>query len=210
MLEIIEKLNWRYATKSFDSKAYLAESKLDVLKQAFNLTATSYGLQPIKLLVIHNKELQQELVQYSMNQKQIVEASHLLVFCIQANIDKEFVIEYFKRVHHVRNTPESILKPFQDFLIDDFSNKSQKEIEIWATNQAYLALGNLMTVCAVEGIDACPMEGFDSKDYDTVLNLKARNLKSVLLLPIGHRAEDDKFATFKKVRKTIEDAVITL
>ena len=203
-------MNWRYATKSFDSKAYLAESKLDVLKQAFNLTATSYGLQPIKLLVIHNKELQQELVQYSMNQKQIAEASHLLVFCIQANIDKEFVIEYFKRVHHVRNTPESILKPFQDFLIDDFSNKSQKEIEIWATNQAYLALGNLMTVCAVEGIDACPMEGFDSKDYDTVLNLKARNLKSVLLLPIGHRAEDDKFAAFKKVRKTIEDAVITL
>ena len=209
-MKIIEKLNWRYATKSFDSNAYLAESKLDVLKQAFNLTATSYGLQPIKLLVIGNKELQQDLVQYSMNQNQVAEASHLLVFCIQSNIDKEFVTEYFKRVHHVRKTPESILKPFQDFLIDDFNNKSEKEIEIWATNQAYLALGNLMTVCALEGIDACPMEGFDSKEYDRVLNLKARNLKSVLLLPIGYRAEDDQFATFKKVRKPIEDAVITL
>ena len=89
-------------------------------------------------------------------------------------------------------------------------NMSKSERQEWSVKQAYIALGNLMTVCAVERIDACPMEGFVPEKYDELLNLKERNLKSVLLLPIGYRSEDDKFARFKKVRKTIDDAVISL
>ncbi|WP_338733676.1 NAD(P)H-dependent oxidoreductase [Mangrovimonas cancribranchiae] len=207
-MNIIEKLEWRYATKSFDENAILTENKINTLIQAFNLTATSYGLQPIKLIVIQDKEFQHELMQHAMNQKQIVQASHLLVFCIQTAIDKHFVNEYFNRVHAIRQTPKDILQPFEDFLINDFENKSQKDIDAWATNQAYLAMGNLMTVCAMESVDACPMEGFLPDKFDEALQLKEKGLKSVLLMPVGYRAQDDKFAAFKKVRKNIEDAVI--
>ena len=209
-MDIIHHLQWRYATKSFDSSKYIAEEKLNVLYQAFNLTATSYGLQPIKLVVIKNKELQSDLVKHSMNQVQIAQASHLLIFCIESNIDEEFVLEYFNRVHTIRNTSKTILKPFQDFLISDFESKPLKEIEDWATKQAYLAMGNILTVCALEGIDSCPMEGFDPEAYNEILNLNKLGLKSVLLLPIGYRAEDDIFADFKKVRKTITESVIEL
>lgn len=209
-MEIIDKLQWRYATKAFETNKIVPNEKLDIIKQAFNLTATSYGLQPIKLIVLRNKELQEQLLPYAMNQKQIVQASHVLILCIQTNIDKEFVTNYFDRVHKIRNTPKHILKPFESFLIEDFENKSQKDIENWAINQAYLALGNLITVCALEGIDSCPMEGFNPEKYDELLKLEKLGLKSVLLLPIGYRAEDDMFADFKKVRKTIADSIIEL
>jgi len=209
-MEIINKLQWRYATKAFEPNKIVPTKKMDIIKQAFNLTATSFGLQPIKLIVIKDKELQEQLLPYSFNQKQIVQASHVLILCIQTNIDKEFVTNYFDRVHKIRNTPKDILKPFEEFLINDFENKSQQDIENWAINQAYLALGNLMTVCALEDIDSCPMEGFMPEKYDEFLGLKKQGLKSVLLLPIGYRDEKDMFSDFKKVRKHISDSIIEL
>ena len=209
-MNVIKHLNWRYATKAFNPNKIVSDDKLMVLKEAFNLTATSYGLQPIKLVVFSDKALQSELITATMNQKQIAQASHVLVFCIETSIDEDYVTEYFNRVHNIRNTAKSVLKPFQDFLISDFEKKPQDYIEDWATNQAYLALGNILTVCAIEGIDSCPMEGFNPEKYDEILGLKQRGLKSVLLLPIGYRADDDMFANFKKVRKELEDSIITL
>lgn len=209
-MDIIESLQWRYATKKFDELKYISEEKIEVLKQAFNLTATSYGLQPIKLLIIKDKELQEKLVAHSMDQIQVAQASHVLVFCIQTQLDKSYIKKYFDRVQEIRNTPESILQPFEDFLIEDFSTKSITEIEKWATNQAYLAMGNLLTVCAIEEIDSCPMEGFDPKAYDEVLELNTKGLQSVLVMPIGYRAEDDMFSSLKKVRKTIAESTFEL
>jgi len=206
----IEALQWRYATKKFDNAKILPQEKIEVLKNAFNLTATSYGLQPIKLVIIHNKEMQQKLVDLSMNQKQVSTASHVLVLCIEREVDKKFIENYFNQVRKIRATPEEILNPFKDFLINDFENKQIDEIHAWATNQAFLALGTLMTVCAIEGIDSCPMEGFEPKKYDECLGLEKLNLKSVLVLPIGYRAPDDMFSAFKKVRRPLSDMIIEL
>ena len=209
-MNIIESLQWRYATKKFDSLKYISDKKIEILKHAFNLTATSYGLQPIKLLVIKDKKLQEKLVVHSMNQMQVAQASHLLVFCIQSQMDKNYIKKYFERVQEIRNTPKSILQPFENFLIEDFSTKSINEIEKWATNQAYLAMGNLLTVCAVEEIDSCPMEGFDPKAYDEMLELNDKGLQSVLVMPIGYRADDDMFSSLKKVRKTVAESTFEL
>lgn len=206
----IEALQWRYATKKFDNAKILPREKIEVLKHAFNLTATSYGLQPIKLVIIHDKELQQKLVGFSMNQKQISTASHVLIFCVERKVDKEFIENYFNSVHKIRATPEEILNPFKDFLINDFKNKHIDEIHAWATNQAFLALGTLMTVCAIEGVDSCPMEGFEPTKYDECLGLEKLNLRSVLVMPIGYRAQDDMFSEFKKVRRPLSDVIIEL
>jgi hypothetical protein len=209
-MNIIEKLQWRYATKKFDNKLYIGKEKLNTLKEAFNLTATSYGLQPIKLVIIKDKTLQKKLVEHSMNQKQVAQASHILVFCVETNIDKDFIKAYFKREKTIRNTPDDILKPFKDYLIGNFKSKTIKNIQEWAINQAYLAMGNLLTVCAIEDIDACPMEGFNPEKYDDLLNLKDKGLQSVLVMPIGYRAKDDMFADFKKVRKTVAESILEL
>lgn len=209
-MDNIKALKWRYATKKFDDSRILPKEKMEILKKAFNLTATSYGLQPIKLIVISDKELQKELVPYTFNQKQVYSASHLLVLCVEKRIDKNFIEEYFKMVHRVRATPEEILNPFRDFLVGDFEKKPEEEIRSWATNQAYLALGTLLTVCATEEIDSCPIEGFEPESYDEILELDKLNLQSVLVLPVGYRAEDDMFSEFKKVRREINETVIDL
>ncbi|WP_460218574.1 NAD(P)H-dependent oxidoreductase [Psychroserpens sp. MEBiC05023] len=209
-MNTIDKLKWRYATKKFDSSKLLSEGKLEILKHAFNLTATSFGLQTISMIVIEDKSLRTKLIEHSFHQKQVAEASHLLVLCIQDNIETHDVDDYFDNVKAIRKTPETILEPYRSDLKEMMSSKSIEERIEWSTKQAYIALGNLMTVCAIEGIDSCPMEGFIPEAYDDILNLKERHLKSVLLLPVGYRADDDMFADFKKVRKNLNESVIEM
>jgi nitroreductase len=206
----IDKLKWRYATKKFDSSKLLTDDKLDILKHAFNLTATSFGLQTISMVIVKNEATREALVEHAYYQKQVLEASHLLVICIQDDILTDDVDDYFDNVKDIRDTPETILEPYRKDLKDMMTSKSVAQRQEWSTKQAYIALGNLMTVCAIEGIDSCPMEGFKPEVFDDILNLKNKNLKSVLLLPVGYRAEDDQFAEFKKVRKSLSEAVIEM
>ncbi|MEO9893971.1 nitroreductase family protein [Aurantibacter sp.] len=210
MKDIIEHMNWRYAVKKFDPKKILAKEKIEKVKEAFNLTATSYGLQPISLLIIGNKELQQQLVPFSYNQAQVEQASHVLVFCINDTIDATYISKHFEQIKKIRQVSDEILKPFRNDLVESFSNKNIEQIKNWSTNQAYLAMGNILTVCAVEKIDSCPMEGFQPQSYDKLLKLKEKGLTSVLVMPIGYRADDDIFADFKKVRKDMHESVIEI
>ncbi len=209
-MDTIKQLNWRYATKKFDTTKTLSKAKLNVITEAFNLTATSFGLQTLKLIVIEDKKIREPLVEASYNQKQVLDASHLLVICIQKNIADADVTTYYNNIKYIRNTPETILKPYREDLINMMQGMSVQERQQWSTNQAFIALGNLMTVCAIEGIDSCPMEGFLPSKYDDILKLDEKGLKSVLLLPVGYRADDDMFSTLKKVRKPIEEAVINI
>lgn len=209
-MTIIESLQWRYATKKFDEAKLLSDKKIAILKEAFNLTATSFGLQTIKLIVIQNKELRSNLVAPAYYQKQVLDASHLLVFCVQTDVLDADVDAHFDNINLIRDTTETILAPYRANLKRIIQNMTQQERIDWSIKQAHIALGNIMTVCAVEQIDSCPMEGFDNEQFDSILNLKDINLKSVLLLPVGYRAEDDMFANFKKVRKQVSDAVLEL
>jgi len=206
----IDNLKWRYAVKKFDHHKILSDNQINILKQAFNLTATSYGLQPIKLVVVKNKDIQKELVLHSWNQQQVSQASHLLVICVDTKLDETDVEKYFERVKEIRNTPDEIINSFKEYLTTTISKKTTEDLLSWGKNQAYLALGNLLTVCANEKIDSCPMEGFIPEKYDEVLGLKEKNLSSVLVLPVGYRAEDDIMTQQKKVRKNIDEIVIDI
>lgn len=209
-MDVLEHMKWRYAVKKFDSEKKLSEEKIERLKEAFNLTATSYGLQPITLLVIQNQDLQDKLRLHSFDQQQVSQASHILVICIKNTIDDKYISRYFEQLKKVRKVSDEILEPFKNDLVANFSNKDVEEIRSWSTNQAYLALGNLLTVCAIEKIDSCPMEGFESEAYDKVLDLDSKGLTSVLVMPVGYRADDDMFADFKKVRKDLNESVIEI
>jgi nitroreductase len=180
--KIIEALQWRYATKKFDPLKSLSVEKLEILKESFNLTATSYGLQPLKMIIVSNPEIKEKLVPITMNQHQVVDASHVLVLCTETEIGEEFIKNYFKQIEETRNTPRSILDPFETFLVDD----------------------------ALEGIDACPIEGFEPEKYDALLHLEELGLKSVLVLPVGYRADDDIFADLKKVRRGVDTVIIEI
>ena len=206
-MSLIEALKWCYATKTFDDTKIISPNDVEALKEGFNLSASSYGLQPVQLLLVQNKTIQNELVPLSMNQKQVAQASHLAIFCVKTTLDTNYVIDFFERIKTIRQTPDHILAPFRTHIIESFKAKTDKEIQLWGAKQAYLAMGNLLAVCADLGIDACPMEGFDPDQYDSYFKLQQKGLKSVLIMPMGYRASDDPFADMKKVRKSVKESV---
>lgn len=209
-MQIIESLEWRYACKKFDKERKLTSEQLDLLKKAFNLTATSFGLQPIKLLIIQGESLKEQLLPLTYYQQQTRTCSHLLVICIETEIDEAYIDEYFDREQEIRGTSAEILDKYRQQLQKMFARKDQETKEKEAVFQAYLALGNLMTVCALEGIDSCPMEGFLANKVDELLRLKEKGLRSVLLLPVGYRDKDDFMSRLAKVRKPLEEVVLEL
>lgn len=209
-MSIIDSLQWRYAVKKFDDNKKLTEKQISILKEAFNLTATSYGLQPVSLVVIQNKNIQKQLVAHSFNQEQIAQASHVLVLCVPKTYNSEDIEKHFQLIKSIRNTPDDILNPFKKYLVSDITNKTDEQLLLWNKNQAYIALGNLLTVCAVEKIDACPMEGFIPNKYDEILGLNEKNLQSALVIPVGFRADDDYMKDLKKVRKDIKNSVLEI
>ena len=157
-----------------------------------------------------NKSILQELVPISSNQKQVGQASHLCIFCVYTNVDEAYIRTYFENIKSIRKTPDAVLNSFRESLISSFATKSPDEIFNWGAKQAYLALGNMLTVCATQEIDACPMEGFDPIAYDEYFKLNEQGLRSVLLMPIGFRAKVDMFADLKKVRKDLRDSIIEI
>ncbi len=201
---------WRYATKKFNPLKKLSNQQVETLKNAFNLTATSFGLQPLKLIIVSNKAIQEKAVQYCFHQKQVVDASHLLVICIKNDTTIDDVNSYFDLEKETRSINETVISKFRQQLVKMFENKTLEQKQASAVNQAYITLGNLLTVCAVEKIDACPMEGFIPTKIDELLNLKSLNLRSILLLPVGFRADDDIMSAMKKVRKPLEEVVIEI
>lgn len=209
-MSIIESLQWRYATKKFNPEKKLSNGKMQVLKEAFNLTATSFGLQTIFMIIVNDENLREKLLKAAYNQRQVVDASHLIVLCIKEHIQTDDVDALYDNLIELRKTPETVLEPYRNNLKTHIKNMTKEEQQEWSVNQLYITIGNLMTVCAVERIDSCPMEGFDRNQFDEILNLKEQGLKSILLLPVGYRAEDDMFSGFKKVRKKLQDAVIEI
>ena len=209
-MDIIKSLEWRYACKKFDESKKVTDAQLKVIKNAFNLTATSFGLQPVKLIIISNQDLKEKLHEHGYYQPQITTCSHLLVICIDTVVNDETIDAKFNLEKEIRGTSEDIVGKFRDQLKSLFKNKTSYDIEKSSIYQAYIILGNLMTVCALEHVDSCPMEGFNAVKFDEVLQLSDKNLRSILLLPIGYRAEDDPTSNLKKVRKSIEDIVINL
>ena len=210
MSKTIKQLKWRYACKKFDGTKKLSDKKIKRLKKAFQLTATSFGLQPIKMIVIRDSKIKERLLEHAYYQKQITDCSDLLILCIDDTVNGNTIDTYFDLEKKVRGTSEEVIGKFRENLKKSFASKSALEIEQSSIYQAYIALGNLMTVCALEKIDACPMEGFNPVKFDEVLELKLKNLKSVLLLPVGYRAKDDFMSSLKKVRKDKNDLIIEL
>jgi len=209
-MNIINSLEWRYATKKFNPSKKLSNQQINTLKTAFNLTPTSFGLQPVKMIIICDKELQEKFVEHSYYQRQVADASHLLVLCIEDDTTSEDINTYFDLEKKVRNIDETVIADFRKQLIGMYENKSIEEKQLSAIYQTYIILGNLMTVCALEKIDACPLEGFIPEKIDALLNLKEQNLKSVLLLPVGFRADDDIMSEMKKVRKPLNETIIEI
>ncbi len=208
-MSLIQKLNWRYATKSFDKKRKLSEEQVADIIEAFRLSPSSYGLQPWKLLLIKNEETKLKLKEASWGQEQITDASHLFVLCRQNKVDEEYITKYIQEVGASKEmTDLAPLDGYKGMMIGNVVPRPDQEA--WMAKQVYLALGFMMSTCADMDIDCCAMEGFDANKYDEILGLSAMGVTASVVLPVGYRSADDVLANSKKVRKSKEDIFIEI
>jgi nitroreductase len=199
--QLLERLNWRYATKLFDPNRKISAADWDTLEEALILSPSSGGLQPWKFIIVTDPAVRGKQLPASYGQAQITNASHLVVFASKNNLSEADVDAFIRHIGSVRGATVEALAPFREMLVGGIV-KAQDEParNAWARNQAYIALGNLLTSAALLGIDACPMEGFDRAQYDEILGLKVMGYASAVIATLGYRSPADLYASARKVR----------
>lgn len=209
-MQVLENLNWRYATKSMNGTP-VPQEKVDYILEAIRLSASSSGLQPYEILVITDPEVKEKIKPVAWNQSQITDASHVLVFAAWDNYTEERINEVFKYNNEQRNLPDSVTDEYRNMLLTSYSAKTAEENFTHAAKQAYIALGTALIAAAEQEVDSTPMEGFDPSALDEILDLKSKGLRSVVVLPLGYRNEEgDWLVNMKKVRTPKEKFVTVI
>jgi nitroreductase len=206
--QLIEKLNWRYAVKSFDATRKISDSDWKTLEDALVLSPSSYGLQPWKFYVVTDENTKKELLPHAWNQPQITEASHLIVIAAKQNANPSDIEKYVDRIIEVRGTKREDLEMLKGMMLN--SQKMATEsgfINEWSARQCFIALGNIMTAAAMLEIDACPMEGFIPPEFDRILGIREEGFASVVVCAVGYRSSEDWLAKLPKVRFENSDLV---
>lgn len=198
---LLTQLNWRYATKQFDPQLKIAPQTWAALEETLLLTPSSFGLQPWKFLVVTDAATRERLVPVSWGQRQVADASHLVVFAVKRNFGEADIDAYLNRIVDVRGTSRESLSGYRGMMVGNLiQNRDEAGRKNWATNQTYIALGNFLTSAALLGVDACPLEGIEPLKYDELLGLKEQGLMTVVAAAAGYRAAGDKYASARKVR----------
>lgn len=208
MTQIIDALNWRYATKAYDTSKKLSDDQVNNLIESIRLTPSSFGLPVYKVIHVKDDETREKLKAVAWGQTQITDASELIVFAVKTNLGETDVDEFMNEVSKVRNIPVEGLVDYAGMIKGSLAGRDEEAKINWATKQAYIGLGVLLSAAALDHIDSSPMEGFDSAQFDEILGLKELNLKSVVICALGYRSENDTYAGLAKVRVNKEILVV--
>lgn len=199
--QLLSAFQWRYATKAFDPARKIDATTWQALEESLVLSPSSYGLQPYRFLVVTSEKVRAELLPQSWGQRQVVDASHLVVFTARTQLSAADVDRFIARNTEVRGVPAEALKTYRDMMVGDLVKGPRAAvIHEWAARQAYIAFGNLLTSAALLGVDACPLEGIVPTEYDRILGLKDSGYATVVAAALGYRAPQDKYASLPKVR----------
>jgi nitroreductase len=205
---LLSALNWRYATKEFDPAKKISDEDWKTLETALVLAPSSFGLQPWKFFVIQDPALRTKLRSHANGQPQVTDASHYIVFAMLKNMRVEQIDKYVARVAEVRNQSAESLANYREHMVSGIIDGYRSlQVNTWASDQTFIALGQLLVSAALLRIDACPMEGFDKRAYDEILGLGPRGYSAVVSCALGHRLESDKYAHLPKVRFKAADVI---
>ena len=210
MSHFIENQKWRYATKKFDAAKKISAADLETLKEAIQLSTSSYGLQLYRVFIIENPEVRAKLQPVSWGQSQIVDASHLLVFANIVDVQENHIDDYVQNIAATRGLSVDDLKGYSDFMKSKIVSLPVDQKAVWTSKQTYLALANLMNAAAELKIDVTPMEGFEPEKYNEILGFNALGLNASLVAAVGYRHEEDATQHYAKVRKPIEELFETI
>jgi nitroreductase len=189
-MSFLQQLGWREATKNFDATKKIDAETLEKILTATQMTPSSFGLQPYKIYVVSDEEVRKKIQENAWNQAQVVDASHLLVFCSRTDILEKRIDELLEASSGGNVEIKEKMKGYEDLMRQFLGQRDAEKMRAWADRQTYIALGFAMAACAEIKVDSCAIEGFSPEKTDEILGLP-ENEKSVVLLPIGYRKEDN-------------------
>ena len=204
--ELVRAFQWRYASKKFDPSRRIEAAEWAALEEILVLSPSSFGLQPWKFFVVTDQSLKDALVPLSWGQKQLADASHIVVFAVKHPLTAADVRRHVERTAEVQGVSVETLVRFEK-VVRDYVEQPDFDVQAWSSRQVYIALGSFMTAAALLGIDTCPMEGLDPVGYDKILGLEGTGYFTIAACPAGYRADDDKSASRAKVRFPSEHVV---
>lgn len=211
MSDLLEQLQWRYATKKMNPAKRVPEETVERILEAVRLTATSSGLQPYEVIVVTRPELREQIKPHAWDQSQVTDCSHLLVFAAWDNYTPERINDMFDLVNAQRGFKNEGWEAYRQKLLALYPPRDAETNYQHAARQAYIGVGTALIAAAEAKVDSTPMEGFDPDKVDEILGLRARGLRSVVMLPLGYRdVEGDWLVNLKKVRRPREQFVIEM
>ena len=209
-MKLIDSLLWRSATKIMNGQK-VPKEKLDYILESARLAPSSSGLQPYRIILIDNKDTLANIGVMAYNQNQILNCSHLLVFASWDNYSFERVGKVFQETMQERQQPKETMDNYHQTLWKRYEPLSKEWRQAHSAKQAYISLGFAIAAAAEQRVDATPMEGFDNANLDELLGLEKLGLKSVVLLALGYRDdENDWWSKLKKVRTSKDEFVIEM
>lgn len=210
MNTFLDNQNWRYATKKFDATKKISTEDFNTLKEAIRLSSSSYGLQPYQIIIVENQEVREKLLAAAYGQKQVVDASHLIVFANEINFGEEGIDKFSINMSETRGVSLESIQGYVGYMKSSITGLPEETRNIWTSKQTYLALGNLLNAAAELKIDVTPMEGFMPAKVNEILGLDKLGLNASLMATVGYRSEEDDTQHLKKVRKSNEELFITI
>lgn len=209
--QLVDALNWRYATKKFDPAKKIPADLWQALEQALVLAPSSIGLQPWKFFVVTNQEMKVRLQAASYRQAQVADCSHFVAMAVRRDLDAAHVERHIERMIELTGaTPEQMTK-FRAMTMRNLDKaRAEGKLDAWQEHQVFIALGKFIASAALLGVDTCPMEGIEPAKYDEILGLKGTSYTTAVACAAGYRSSDDKYATMKKVRFKPEDVVVRI
>jgi nitroreductase/dihydropteridine reductase len=209
-MELLDKLNWRYAAKAMNGEK-VSQDKIDNIIEAARLAPTSSGLQPFEIIVVKNQKIKEQIRPIAWNQSVITDCSHLLVFAAWDTYTEDRINYMFDLTNEIRGFKNEGWENYRQMLLKMYPQQDAEVNFNHAAKQAYIAFSQAITAAAYEGVDTTPLEGFDADKLDEILDLRAKGLRSAVMLPIGYRdADSDWLVNLVKIRKSTEDLVTVI
>ena len=212
MKEYLDSLKWRYAVKKYDTTKKVSGEDIEFLKEAVQLSVSSVGLQPYKVIVVETQTVKEQLAEAaSGNNKNIfADASHLFIFANELDVNSKHVDLYIDNIAVQRGVAKEAVSGFSDYIKGYLGSLTTEQKDIWTAKQVYIALSTLINSAAILKVDATPMEGYDAEKINTLLGLDKKGLNAAVIASVGYRHEEDAQQHAKKVRKPTEELFITL
>jgi nitroreductase/dihydropteridine reductase len=194
--------------KKYDPSRRIPNDVVDKLLKFIYSIPTSVNAQSTHYLVASTPESRSRIADhmgegFDFNVPKVRDASHIIVLATRETLSNEYLDElHAKEVADGKFPTEALADQWQATvrMWIDLHRYDVKDLQHWMEKQTYLALGMSLMAAEELGINASPLEGFNSRILDAELGLRQKGFTATVLLVLGYRDEADFYARTPKSR----------